>query len=535
MLKKVIITIFAVLLIFASLPMAFSAASAVTVSGGSVTSYEELYAVLGGEETSILKKNDEGETVAIQIFENIELSAPVKITSGEYVIYGAGATITASYKEGSYFEISGENTIVVFGNPEGSTTVDTTFDGKDVSRNGAVISVESKARLAIYSGTVFKNVVSTASGGAVINKGELLVYGGKFEKCRAVVSGGAVYSEGESVFASGSITECSSDIGGAVYNIGKATFIGTEITKCVADKGGAIYNASEIKYASSTVTECKARQGGAIYNEKSCELLGGSIKLCISENGEGGGIYNAADLILTAGTLESNTAKNGGSIYNNGKLTLERNCSIQIGKAVYGGNIYNDKQGSIESNGGSITLGKADFGGGVYNLGEMMLVGGNYHSNRANVAGSGILNHGKVNMTNNGYIDPDNDFFVVLSEDNLHALHVLVGWEYNKQIVKLSCGIVTDNGYEYKESVGDTILVIDDDSVIVGDRFALYNKNGLVISQNGKLIKASGDLKAVFYIVGAVVAFAIVVSAIVVTVRYFDKKKSSATSADDYF
>ncbi len=535
MLKKVVITIFAVLFIFASLPIVFSAASATAVPGGTVTSYDELYAALGGEETATLKKNDKGETVAIQIFENIDLSAAVNITSGEYVIYGAGSTITASYKEGSYFEISGENTIVVFGNPEGSTTVDTTFDGREVSRNGAVISIESKARLAIYSGTVFKNVVTTASGGAIINKGELLLYGGKFEKCRAVVSGGAIYSEGESVLASGIITECSSDIGGAVYNGGKATFIGTEFKKCVADKGGAIYNASEMKYASSTATECKARLGGAVYNENSCEILGGSISLCAAENGEGGGIYNVADLIFTAGSLENSTAKNGGNIYNNGKLTLEQNSSMQIGKAVYGGNIYNDKQGKIESNGGSVTLGKAEFGGGVYNLGEMMLVGGNYHSNRANVAGDGILNHGKVNMTKNGYIDSDNDFFVVLSEDNLHALHVLEGWEYNKQIVKISCGIVTDNGYEYKESVGDTILIIDDDSVVVNDRFALYNNNGLVISQNGKLIEAPMDNKIVFYIAGAVVAFAIVVAAIVVTVRYFDKKKSSATSADDYF
>lgn len=535
MLRRILISIFVVLFIISALPMAFSAASSVSVPGGNVTSYDELFEALGGEATAVLKKNDKGETTAVQIFENIELSSPVRIASGEYVIYGAGATVTASYKDESFFEVSGENTILVIGNPEGSTTIDTTFNGNEISRSGSVLTVDAKAKLVVYSGTVFKNIVTTASGGAVSNKGELILYGGKFEKCRAVVSGGAVYNEGEAVFAAGTMVECSSDIGGAVYNCGKATFIGTEMKTCMADKGGAIYNASELKYASSTISESKARLGGAIYNEKNCELLGGSISNCSSENGEGGAIYNVSELVLTAGSLNGNISKKGGNIYNNGILEMNKNIAISSGKAENGGNIYNDTLGKINSKGGSVTLGKAEFGAGVFNLGEMILEGGNYHSNRANVAGSGILNHGAVSMLKNGYVDPDNDFFVVLSEDNAHALKVLAGWEYNKQIVKLSCGIVTNAGYEYKESVGDTLIINEDDSVVIKDRFDLYNKNGFVLSDNGKIAKAPGDFTEVFYIVGAVVAFAVVVAAIVITVRFFDKKKSSANGADDYF
>lgn len=535
MFRKILISIFAALFVISVLPISLSAASVVSVPGGVVTSYDELYTAIGGEATSVIKKNDKGETVAIQIFENIELAAPVKIISGEYVIYGAGATVTASYKDGSFFEVSGENTILVIGNPEGSTTIDTTFNGNEISRSGSVLTVDAKAKLVVYSGTVFKNIVTTASGGAVSNKGELILYGGKFEKCRAVVSGGAVYNEGEAAFAAGSMVECSSDLGGAIYNGGKATFIGTEIETCMADKGGAIYNASEVKFVSSTVSECKARLGGAIYNEKNCELLGGSISNCSSENGEGGAIYNVSELVLTAGSLNGNISKKGGNIYNNGILEMNKNIAISSGKAENGGNIYNDTLGKINSKGGSVTLGKADFGGGVFNLGEMALEGANYHSNRANIAGNGILNHGIVNMTKNGYVDPDNDFFVVLSEDNAHALKVLAGWEYDKQIVKLSCGVATETGYEYKESVGDTLIINQDDTVVIKDRFALYNKNGLILNENGRLAKAPGNYTEVFYIIGAVAAFAAVVAAIVITVRFFDKKKSSANGADDYF
>jgi hypothetical protein len=290
-----------------------------------------------------------------------------------------------------------------------------------------------------------------------------------------------------------------------------------------------------MKYASSTVNGCKARLGGAIYNDKVCELLGGNISSCTAENGDGGAIYNASELTLSSGTLESNTANNGGSVFNKATLTLNTGIHMSVGNAEKGGHIYNDTTGVIISNGGSVSLGKSGYGGAIYNLGQINLEGGNFHSNRASVAGSGILNHGKVTMTNNGYIDPDNDFFVVLSEDNAHALVVLDGWKYNKQVVMISCGVANEDGYEYKQSVGDTLLVIEDSTVIVDERFDFYNGKGLTISQNGKLVKVPGNYKFVIYIIVAVAAFAAVVAAIVFTVRFFDKKKSSTVSADDYF
>ena len=38
-----------------------------------------------------------------------------------------------------------------------------------------------------------------------------------------------------------------------------------------------------------------------------------------------------------------------------------------------------------------------------------------YAMTEANIAGKGVLNHGIVKMSGNGYMDPSNDFFVVLS------------------------------------------------------------------------------------------------------------------------
>ena len=347
------------------------------------------------------------------------------------------------------------------------------------------------------------------------------------------MSGGAIYSKGEIILSAGSVDSCSSGLGGAFYNEGKATLLGMTFNGCIADKGGAIYNSSELKYVSSSVTASKAKQGAGLYNDGDCEFLGGSISGCIAENGEGGAVYNADTLTLTAGTFDGNSALHGGNIYNNAEMTTESDCYISEGKAESGGNIFNSGLGHLLLNGGSITLGKATYGGGLFNLGSIDLKGSNIHSNRADV-GKGILNHGSVVMTKNGYVDPSNDFFTVLSEDNSHALVIDEGWVYDRQIIKLSCGVALDDGYVYEEKVGNVLVVTECDYKIT-ERFELFNKNGLALSGDGTIVKAALDLTVLWYVLGAIVAFAAVVTAIVIPVRYLDKKKASTVSADDYF
>lgn len=529
MIKKLSFII-AIATVALTLTLCASAAPA-SAPGGEVTSYEGLVTALGGEDNVSLVKNGDGEVDHLIVYNDILLSAPVRITSGEYVIYGAGATFTCSFKEGSFFEISGDKTSLTVGNTAGSKSEDTFFDGKNESRNGSFFKVGEGAALAVYPGTVMKDTVTTVSGGAIFNEGSLVIYGGKYTGCRAVVSGGVIYNEGEVVLTSGSISSCSSGLGGGLYNGGKATLVGMTISECIADKGGAIYNASEMKFASAAVTSSKAKEGAGLYNEGECEFLGGSIKECLAENGTGGAVHNNGKLILTAGTFDENKALEGGNVYNAKEMTIDTNMSLFSGKAETGGNIYNS--GDALFKGGAVSLGKATYGAGVFNLGKLDLQGCNIHSNKATVGG-GILNHGSVVMTKNGYIDPSNDFFTVLDEDNSHALVIGEGWVYDRQIIKLSCGIAVDDGYEYKESVGD-VLILTEYEYDINDRFALFNKNGLALSKDGTLVKAAPDLSVLLYVLGGIAAFAAVVTAIVLPVRYFDKKKAPTVSADDYF
>ena len=531
MLKKLSILV-AVTITMLALSVCVSAAP-VTAPGGEVGSYAELITALGGDKHVSLKTLPDGKTECVVIYDDIELSSPVRITSGSYVIYGAGATVTCSFESGSFFEVTGKDTSLIIGNPEGSKSTDTVFNGKNESRSGSFVLVGEGASLAVYPGTVMKDTVTTASGGAIHNEGSLVVYGGEFSGCRAVTSGGAFYNDGDMVLSSGKVMSCSSGLGGGLYNNKKATLIGISFSECVSDKGGAVYNCAEMKFASSSVTSSKAGQGAGVYNSGECEFLGGSITGCVAENGDGGAVYNCGTLTLTAGYLDGNSARYGGNVYNEAEMTTENNATLSGGKAETGGNIYNAVNGHTVFNGGSISLGKATYGGGVFNVGSIDLQGSNIMSNKADVGG-GFFNGGRVVMTKNGYVDPTNDFFVLLSEDNSHALHIGEGWVYDRQIIKLSCGVAVDDGYVYKESVGD-VLIVTDNEYYVGERFETYHKNGLAISDDGTLVKAAPDLSLLWYILGGIVAFAAVVTAIVIPVRYFDKKKTSTVSADDYF
>lgn len=530
MFKKILISLLILFSVFFYLiPTVSAAQETVYADGGTVKNYEELFNALGGESAVSIKydKNDSSVITHIQIYKDIILKNPLIVTGGEYVIYGSGSRVTFGFEKGDLITVSGENTKLKLGNPNGGDKDDTVFTANNSNRNGSFLHVENGASAEIFYGTVFKDILNSSSGGAIVNDGKLTLYDCDISNCRSVGSGGAIYNRSELIVAKAAIKNCSSDLGGAVFSEGDATFISLEISECNALKGGAIYNSGSIKFGSSSVNSCSASEGGGVYNNGSFEMIGGSISGCESEGGTGGGIYNTKTLKLSSGNVDGNSAENGGNIYNGGTLELENRINVNEGKAgLSGGNIYNTASGQINLTGGNITLGTAENGGGIYNLGEIIISGGNISANKADV-GSGILNHGKARLSKSGYVDPKNDFFAVLSEENIHALYINSDWIYDRQVIALSCGRYDNGSYSYDNAVG-SVVVINNSDADISKRFSVYKNESLIINQKGIISKAQAKVsKTVIYIAVIAVAFVLTVTVMVTVIRFIDRRKEN--------
>lgn len=523
MFKKLFSILTVSLLIMSAIPFASFANEALTVSavnapGGNVTTVDELISALGGN--GITYQNG-----VISVIKDIVLSSSVNITSGTYTIIGEGASIKGDF-DGDLFVLSGEGTLLTLGDLAAiENKSDLVFDGGNTVREGSIFRVEQGANLEMHNSVVIKNAATSVSGAAIYNNGEFTMYGGEIENCRASSSGGAIYSEGELTLASGYIENCSANHGGAVYSECKSALIGIKISSCKATNGGAIFNAGEMQYQGATVTECSASKGGAIYNSGKAVISGGAINNNKAENGDGGGIFTSSELELSGWVVTDNSAKNGGNIYNNGSVTTGASFAVVGGTAAEnGGNIYNGELGIFTQSSGAVNLGKAVYGGGVYNLGTYNLGAGIY-ANQAQV-GEGILNHGKVVLTDMGYCEKGDDIFVVLTPENKHAVVVAENWIYKKKPVYISSGIVSDGVYSYSHSAGNKLLDIKG-RIDADKRFMLHKSNtGLVLKNDGTLKKAPTPIsKTLITVICIIIAYPVVTAAIVFAIRYFDKKK----------
>lgn len=526
MLKK-IISVFVAVFTLSTVFALYSFAASVPAEGGQVKSYADLVKALGGDGVGQLKYDADGNVDHFFLIKDITLSSPVVITEGKYTIIGAGSVIRSSSDEGTLFEIEGEETVLSLGdkNETDVDAVDLTLDGNDNTAGGSLVNISSGATLEMYAGVLIEDAITSSSGAAVSNEGYFVMYGGKIQNCRAVSSGGAVFNKGEIAFALGTIADCSANNGGAVCNEGKISFLGTAFTGCSATKGGFLYNSGSAKLVASTVSECKAPEGAGVYNLGTFDIDGGKIEGCIAEN-EGGGVYNVGTVNFKGGYITSNKAKNGGSIYNAATLNVTEQAQVFGGKAdVFGANVYNAAEAVFNFSGGSVSSGISLYGAGVYNLGTVNMSGGGVYSNQATVA-EGILNHGTLNLSGMGYVGDNDDIYVVITDDNKHVINLNSDWSYKSRKLNLSCGIFTDGKYEYLENKGDK-LITTAEGIDVIKRFTMFNKDSrFVLSDNGTLKSAPVTVSGtVFIVIGAVLAFAATVTAIVVTVRYFDKKR----------
>ncbi len=124
---------------------------------------------------------------------------------------------------------------------------------------------------------------ATASGGAILNEGDLTLIDCKIDNAHTNGSGGAIYNGASTLSQTVSLTahrtlfsnNSASLHGGAVYNRGsmsgvnQANFVNCTFSNNQADKGGAIYNRSAASFNFCTLTENMASDGGGIYHQPS--------------------------------------------------------------------------------------------------------------------------------------------------------------------------------------------------------------------------------------------------------------------------
>ena len=413
---------------------------AVHVPGGEVSSEEEMYAALGGEETVLA----DGFCLKTDII----LDSPLIISSGSYSLKGAGCTIGRGFAEGDLIVLrSGAELclgdekhvgdyadITVSGNVYSEKTDDGSyihrveeqmFDADTVK--GALIAIDG-GTLRLKTGSVLQNNYSLNSGGGVrVESGEMLLEGGSILDCGTKENGGGVLVSAHAVLRmnAGTISDCyASRFGGGVYTEGKATFSAGTVAACSALQGGGVYAAAETKLEEAVLSGNRAELGGGIYFAVDMTLSGGS--LVGNEAKRGGAAYNASSLEVNSLYTKGNRAENGAGLYNAGLLVLNNFYFNENEASERGGGLFNETGCTCTWNGGTFASNTAKAGGGIMNYGSLLYRGGSYLVNKAD-AGPSLCNIGYLTVSGSICISEVNPIMLIPGEGELQGVMQIDG------------------------------------------------------------------------------------------------------------
>ena len=264
------------------------------------------------------------------------------------------------------------------------------------------------------SGLTMTGGMSTASGGAIFSRENLLVTDSTVSGNHSGGSGGGIHND------SGTATVTRSTIssnyaygfGGGIYNnLGTATVTSSLISDNYGTIGGGVYSYGTATISDSTVSGNSAVIGGGTWNNG-----GGTQTITdstISGNYAffGGGIYNNVGTVtVTGSTISGNYALiGGGGVYNYGTATITSSTISGNSAGVKGGGIYNggavNNYGTVTVTGSTISGNSAgEMGGGLYNggmnyisnFGTAIVTGSTISGNYAGGSGGGIFNGGGI-------------------------------------------------------------------------------------------------------------------------------------------
>ena len=175
-------------------------------------------------------------------------------------------------------------------------------------------------------------------------------------------------------FAKGDVVSESS--GGAIYNRGYLVLENVTVSENrAAENGGGIHNFREVTIVNSTISgNASEVQGGGIYNAGGSSIVTNSTISANTSGGPGGGIYNRAHLEIIDSTITGNAAENsGGGVYqHSGSLRLLQSTISNNTSQESGGGLC-DSSGSLFMDGSTISGNAAKFSGGGMYLGTHWL------------------------------------------------------------------------------------------------------------------------------------------------------------------
>ena len=231
----------------------------------------------------------------------------------------------------------------------GSDAVTITGDGVD-----SIFTVASGVTASLSGMTIAGG--SAASGGAIMNLGNLTITADVLTGNSAVYYGGAIYNNGGVLAVSNSTFTndlATYGVGGAIDNTGTLTVADSTFTGGAAFQGGAIDSSSgTLSVAYSTFMNDSGTEGGAIFNNAVATISSSTIA-DDNTSFDGGGIANDlnGNMTIVNSTIASNNAgQTGGGINSVGTLTVT-NSTIAYNSVTAGGS-----GGGIDTSSGNVAL-----------------------------------------------------------------------------------------------------------------------------------------------------------------------------------
>lgn len=306
------------------------------------------------------------------VFENNQSAVGGAIYMG-----GTDAEITGAQFTGNKTDYGSGGTIYVYGGPVAGATettksditiTDTTFEDNYSGYSGGAISNRiygsyDDSKITITGSTFEGNEANAqddyAGGGAIENRGTIVVSGSEFNDNSAAKEGGAIINWGATEITGSTFDGNEAESGGAIYNYTQnLTIQDTTFTNNTATKnGGALYNASGAVAALTDVTVNEGTGAGqnSIYNAGTINtaIIDGVNTFnsdIISENGtlNLGGTNNVGGDISGTGTV----ANNGTSVFAGdnsgftGTFSQSADAETTVQGTFFGGN-QSISQGTI--------------------------------------------------------------------------------------------------------------------------------------------------------------------------------------------
>jgi len=261
-------------------------------------------------------------------------------------------------------------------------------NGATIQRDGSAdtaafrfLFVHADGHLTLEETTLSKGDVRPGGdwGGAIFNRGLLIVTNCDISGCQAAVGGGIHNDETGTLLLTGStLYGHAANIGGAVLNLGAMTAVNSTLSSSSARLGSGVYNSGAMIMSMCTISDNSMVAqfvnvvGGGIFTG----LPGSAVSLfgchLISNEAEfGGAVYCYAEgtVSLQDCLIEDNRAKEGGGIYIAPTATLDaRRCTF-VGNVAVGG-------------------GGSGGGGGLHNKGNAVLADDQFSGNSARWGGA---------------------------------------------------------------------------------------------------------------------------------------------------